>query len=179
MIERYIRAVGGAERLKGIQSQRRTGHLLEEGRTIPLDGLWSAEGKWALSLQQAPDVTERFGFTGSFGWHAERGEVGQLPEPLVVVISLALDPQLPLRLTGFLAKLAASEKPAGERSVDVLAGETISGLKVRLAFDSATGLLVTFNDTAFEDYREVDGLKYPFCLHCPTRHPGTFRADRE
>jgi hypothetical protein len=170
VIERYIQAVGGGEKLKAVRSQRRIGQLLEGPRPVPLEGAWSEEGKWSLALQQAPGVLERFGFNGSFGWHAERGEVGQLPEPLVVVISLALDPQLALRLAAPFSRLAALKEPQGEKPVDVLEGQTASGMKVRLTFDSDTGLLVRFNDTVFEDYREVDGVKHPFAV---TVRPGT------
>jgi hypothetical protein len=171
VLDRYIKAMGGADRLKAIQSQLRTGQLLEESRTVPLEAMWSAQGKWALNLQQAPGITERFGFTGSFGWHAERGEVGQLPEPLVTVISLALDPQLPLHLTGLFARLTtAAEQLSQARREDVLEGETTSGMKARLVFDSTTGFLVRFNETIFGDHREVDGVMLPFAV---TIRPGT------
>jgi len=177
VLDRYIQAVGGSERLKPVQSQGRRGQLLDNNRKTPFYGVWSAEGKWALSLEQGPGVLEQFGFNGSFGWHAERGDVGQLPEPLVAGISMALDPQLAFKLAGFFGRLAvAQEEPAGERRVTVLEGETIGGARARLTFDSATGLLLSFNHTVFEDYRDVEGVKYPFAIAI---RPGTkARFDR-
>jgi hypothetical protein len=143
----------------------RHGKLREGAEKTALRGVWSAEGKWSLTLESTNAVPERFGFSGAFGWPAERGRVGQLPEALVAVLSMTLDPQSPLRLESQLTKLAPPRnKQLGERQAKVLEGETASGMKAILTFDAATGLLLRFNDTTFDDYREAGGVLIPFAV---------------
>jgi hypothetical protein len=66
----------------------------------------------------------------------------------------------------------------------VLDGMTTDGKRMRLSFDGATGLLVrrvTFTTSMvglipdqvdFEDYREIDGVKFPFTARASTIEVG-------
>lgn len=165
LIQRYIQALGGREKLNTIRTHIRRGKLREEQNTSSIRGIWSAEGKWLMILEPAQGPSERFGFNGSFGWHAERGRVEQLPEPLVSAISMALDPQFALGLERQFKKLARPvEQRSKERQLKVVEGEMSSGAKAVLAFDAQTGLLWKWNETAFHDYRELDGALFPFAV---------------
>lgn len=171
LIDGYIESSGGRAKLKAIRTQIRHGSLREGGKATPLRGIWSAPGKWLLVLDPTNAVPERFGFTGSVGWHLERGQVGQLPEPLVMGLSLALDPQLALRLESLFMKLPAPrEERSGDRHVKLVEGQTTSGMKALLTFETKTGLLIRINETVFDDYREVEGVWLPFAV---TIQPGT------
>ncbi len=177
VIEAYLGALGGRERLRAVRTQLRHGELREGGGAIAVRGAWSAEGRWLLTLNPADSTPERFGFNGSAGWHAERGKVDPLPEPLLVALALAVDPHGPLRLERGLRKLTPPRaERLGDREVRVLEAATTSGMNLVLKFDAETGLLRQFNETILDDYREVGGVRFPFSI---TIKPGTeVRFDR-
>lgn|GEM_PF-849827 len=56
------------------------------------------------------------------------------------------------------------EQKVGGRAVYVIEATPAEGNSERWYFDVQTGLLVRLNETFFDDYREVDGVKLPFSL---------------
>jgi hypothetical protein len=176
VLDRYVLAAGGAERLQAVKSQIRIGQLIERNLPAPLRGVWSS-GQWSLTITHGPEFTERFGFNGTYGWHVERGDVGQLPEPLVMLVSRVLDPRLPLHLVAMMQNAGTPrEEMFGDRPVLVMEAELKSGAKAVLTFDSKTGLLVRMDD----GIRGVPGSRrdvVSFCHKGAPGHRSPFRAD--
>jgi hypothetical protein len=62
----------------------------------------------------------------------------------------------------FRALTLKGKEEVGGAEALLVEATTAEGATVRLYFDARTGLLVRRDQTYFEDFREVDGLKLPF-----------------
>ncbi len=165
VIDRYVLALGGRDRLLAVRTQSRAGELRESERSVPFHATVAAGEKWSIILQPSESEIQRFGFDGSIGWMTERGEVRQLPEAQVLLFTAVLDPHLALRLTQLFTRIAVSaEKAPDDGPTCLLKAETRSGAEWTLVFDTKTGLLQRLGDIRFGDYREVDGVMVPFSV---------------
>lgn len=179
ILDKYIQAVGGAQRLANLKSWVAKGTSAgygPENEPRPLE-IYSRAGARSMIVRTASgDITTTY--DGVSAWIAA---------PLRPVDVLALSPQEVdgLKLEADLA-LPAGIKQAlkdwrtglatviNDREVQVVQGTTARGGTATLYFDSETGLLVRhvrYNDspvgrisrqTDYSDYRDVAGVKLPF-----------------
>ena len=182
ILDRYIQAAGGAQKLAGLNSIYGKG--IYEGfdtdsLKVPAELFAQAPGQRSMvaHLSLGDSITT---YDGRAGWIAG-------PDKPVPVLAVPAGPDLDtLRLDAALAfpggiKQALSQWKTGfpntainDRDVDVLEGQTARGTRVKVFFDKETGLVarvVRFADTVvgivpvqtdFLDYRDVSGFKIPF-----------------
>jgi galactose mutarotase-like enzyme len=73
-----------------------------------------------------------------------------------------------LDLPRLYAKMTLKGKEKiGDAEAHVVEAATAGGYPTRLYFDAATGLLLRRDAVTFEDYREVDGVLFPFTQRGP------------
>jgi carboxyl-terminal processing protease len=170
IIERYVKSVGGPQALARISSRVSKGKI--EGIYMgikfggPLEILEKTPDR-SVTILRMPNVGEvRKGFTGEYGYEQvplfgfRKLDSYELAETkLTSALNLGAD------LKRLYRKLVLDGKAmVGASQANVIQATTADGLPVKLYFDIATGLLVRRDDTFFEDFREVDGVKVPFTV---------------
>jgi photosynthetic reaction center cytochrome c subunit len=184
ILDKYIQALGGAQRLAGIKS------FIATGTSVGYEGLGGG-GQFQI-LGKAPDQRavqiifkdhpERGdstrAYNGSAGWiKSPRGLLGQYELAGSELDGLRLEAQLafPGQIKQVLTNLRAGNPDSINGSdVDVVQGTGPRGVLATLYFDKQSGLLVRLVrygrspvgrvpvQSDYSDYRDVGGVKFPF-----------------
>jgi len=183
ILDGYLQAIGGAERLAGVTSFVATGTYqgYDDYEKSPLEVYARAPGQRATVVQGAFGESA-WVFDGRNGWVAAPRAVAPVPVmPLTggdlggarVEAELAF----PARIKQMLVEWRVGFPLAidGDRELRVVQGKlTAGGLPIKLYFDPETNLLVRlvyYNDTPvgriptqidYADYRDVAGIRMPF-----------------
>jgi carboxyl-terminal processing protease len=163
VIEKYLAAIGGEKALLKLTSRISVGtvEISAMGLTGTAELFEQAPNESTLTMNVAGLGTMRQTSDGQSEW---------LQDPLMGLV------RFPSRFSAetdrfhreiALQKITASlrfEGPAkvGDRDALVLSRGYEGGETERLFFDVETGLLLRRNNTYYEDYRELDGVKLPF-----------------
>ena len=181
ILDKYLQALGGAQRLAGLTSfvAKGTVHEVGEPDTNPVEIYAQSPARLSTIVRTMNGVTTTV-CDGSAVWIAapyEDEPVPLLPLSGGVLDGAKLDAQLnfPAQikrlLTGWRVGYPYS---IGETETEVVQGLTAAGSPVKLYFDPQSGLLVRqvrYASTAvgalptqvdYSDYREVAGVKIPF-----------------
>jgi hypothetical protein len=173
---KYIAAIGGQANVDKIKSRTVRGTVAQPNGTVTFDISQGAPDKFHITATTPTGAFER-GFTGSVGW--EKGpqgvralapaEVAQLQNSIGLLRHIRLKEQ-------FTSMRWSGIQLIGDRTTHVVIGTTADNRQERLFFDAQTGLLlrrISYMSTLlalipdqidFEDYRDVDGVKFPFIV---------------
>jgi outer membrane lipoprotein-sorting protein len=182
VLDKYIRAVGGAERLATMTSFIGEGTYkgFDDFETFPLQIFSKAPNQRTTILHsQYGDVTTTY--DGRSGWLAAPTETKPQPvmgltggnlEGVGVEAELAFPAQIKRVLSGWVV---GPLTVIGDREVRIVQGKKASGTPIKLYFDEESGLLVRVVRYSaetpvgrvpiqidYEDYRDVSGIKMPF-----------------
>jgi photosynthetic reaction center cytochrome c subunit len=181
ILDRYIQALGGSERLAALTSFAAQGTYEgfdTELEKVPVDVFAKAPGQRTTIVHTLRGDSTRT-FDGRAGWIAGPGK----PVPLLTLTGkdldgLKLDAELsfPAGIKQALGRLRTGFPKAaiGGREVQIIQGTGAGGSRVKLFFEKESGLLVRvvrYTETAvgvvptqtdYSDYREVAGVKMPF-----------------
>jgi outer membrane lipoprotein-sorting protein len=182
VLDKYIAAVGGAARLKGLTAFTAEGIYsgYDDFEQFPVQVFARAPNQRTTILRsQYGDVTTAF--DGRSGWLASPAEIK--PTPVIVLnggnlegtaleAELSFPGQIKQTLTDWIVGPLTS---IGDRQARIVQGRKASGTPIKLYFDEESGLLVRViryssqspvgrvpTQIDFEDYRDVDGIKFPF-----------------
>jgi outer membrane lipoprotein-sorting protein len=181
VLDRYIQAAGGAERLASLASfaARGTYRGFDDQDKSRLEIFAKAPGlRTTIVHTLSGDSTTAY--DGHAGWIA--APETEKPLPLLAVTGqeldgLKLEAELlfPARIKQALGKWrVGAPATIADREVQVVQGTTAGGATATLCFDSESGLLVRlvrFSESPvgrivtqvdYADYREVSGVKMPF-----------------
>src|SRR5579863_1963322 len=184
ILDKYIQALGGAQRLTGIKS------FIATGTSVGYEGLGG--GGQFLICGKAPDQrmvqivfkdhpergNSTRAYNGSAGWiKSPRGLLGEYELAGGELDGLRLEAQLafPGQIKQVLTNLRAGNPDTVNGSdVDVVQGTGPRGVLATLYFDKQSGLLVRLVrygrspvgrvpvQSDYSDYRDVGGVKFPF-----------------
>ncbi len=205
VLDRYIAALGGRAALEAVTSRVSRGTLLRpavvdsgtpkaravnRGREDPLEMVQEAPGKLTL-IVGPPDrrIVQTFdGVSGTL--KTPDGERPLAPEEIARAAALAdLRKELTLRDRAVKGRVTGKDKIDG-RDVILVRDTAADGNPETLAFDAETGLLrrrIVYQpiflgpdpeQTDYEDYRDVGGVKVPFIVktsYLDDNHLGTTR----
>jgi hypothetical protein len=183
IIDKYIQALGGAQRLSSVTSF--TGQGMYQGfetafAKIPVDVFAKAPDQRATVVHML-DGDSTTTYDGHVGWVAAPDTMK--PIPFIQLTGGDLDGakldaavSFPARIKTLLSDwLVGFPEMINDHEVQVIQGRlTPNGLPVKLYFDSASGLLVRMvhysnspvgvNPTQvdYSDYRDVSGIRMPF-----------------
>ena len=182
VLDKYIAAVGGAERLKGLTSVIAEGTYtgFDDFDAYPVEVFAKAPNQRTVILHsQYGDNTTTV--DGRSGWQATPTEVkpvavmaltGGNLEGAAIEAELSFPGQIAQVLTNWIVGPLAA---IGDREARIVQGKKVSGAPVKLYFDEESGLLVRVvryssdspvgrvpTQIDFEDYRDVSGIKFPF-----------------
>jgi photosynthetic reaction center cytochrome c subunit len=182
VLDRYIAAVGGAARLKGLTAFTAEGIYsgYDDFEQFPVQVFAKAPNQRTTILRsQYGDVTTAF--DGRAGWLASPTEIKPTPvialtggnlEGTAVEAELSFPGQIKQVLSNWIV---GNLTVIGDRQARIVQGKKASGTPIKLYFDEESGLLVRLvryssgspvgrvpTQIDFEDYREVSGIKFPF-----------------
>lgn len=177
ILAKYVQAVGGKEAIEKVKTRVIKGASVSaNGQSFPLEINFVAPDKYTLSVS-LPQSASTQKFNGSAGWLKNAREDRAMENAdLAKAKSLAWSLELlqlkePYPRMGF----AGTEK-VGDRECNVLQMRLQDGRRVRFSFDKESGLLlrrvvqtvtpigIDPEQTDYEDYREVDGVKVPHTI---------------
>jgi photosynthetic reaction center cytochrome c subunit len=175
ILNKYITAIGGQAAVGKLKTLTMLGtYAGASGETIPYEVHLSAPDKFLIRATIPQGVVER-GFDGKVGWEKSARGVAELPAVTLNELKSIFHFYRNLKLKEQFSQLRfAGREKIGDRDVIVLTGRTVDTRRERLFFDAETGLLlrrieytptmigVIPNQTDFEDYRDVAGVKLPF-----------------
>ena len=185
-IEKYVQALGGQAAIQKIETRVDTGTLEVPSRNMhsKIEIYRKAPDK-ILTIVHGPRGDSSQGYNGTTGWQARGGEVEELSgDDLIRVKDLAaFNPGLSLKKNYAHLEVKDVAKIGGHDAYRVIASrasgsadqyyfDTQSGLLLRVSIQNDSPLGATPQDTDYEDYREVSGVKVPFSIRV-TRPDGT------
>ena len=182
ILDRYIQAIGGAQRVATLTSFLARGMYqgFDDYQKYPFDVYGQAPGRRTTIMHGAfGDIT--WAFDGRDGWAAAPPVTAPVPVVPLTGGDLAgarVEAELafPARIKQMLVEWRVGD-PAiiDDQEFQVVQGKLApGGLPIKLYFDPMTGLLVRlvyFNDTPvgriptqidYSDYRDVSGIRMPF-----------------
>jgi hypothetical protein len=205
ILEKYVQALGGKAAIESIRNRTTRLTLLKPklvNAGTPSAAMIARAEAWTVEItQQAPDkylsvtttpdgvITQ--GFNGAVGWVKTASGQRAMSSAALAQIKRQSDLQQELKLKERYAKLTVTGKETlADRAAWVIDALTPEQRREQLFFDVQTGLLLrrlvltrtTLGDdpeqTDYEDYRAVDGVKLPFKItvsYLDDNHYGTAR----
>ena len=185
ILDKYIQALGGAQRLAGISSFAGKGTYEgfdTEGDEFPVEIYAKAPNQRTTIVHLRAGDNVRT-FDGRNAWNTSAGTL--LPVPVFALTggdlegakldaSLSFPQQIKQTLKNWRTGFPSTS--IDDKEVDVVQGSSTDNTPVKLYFDKKTGLLVRqvrYTETAlglnptqvdYADYRDVSGVKMPFRL---------------
>jgi hypothetical protein len=185
ILDKYIQALGGAQRLAGITSIVGKGNYEgfdTEGDKFPVEVYAKApnERTTIVHLRAGDNVRT---YDGRNAWNTSAGTLLPVPvfsltggdlEGAKIDATLSFPGQIKQVLKDWRTGFPSAS--VDDKDVDVIQGSSADGTPVKLYFDKKTSLLlrqVRYTDTAlglnptqidYADYRDVSGVKMPFTL---------------
>jgi hypothetical protein len=176
VFERYVEAVGGREAASRLKTRVMKGtREASQGRVWPMEVTTREPGQFVMAVRIPEQGTFTQALDGAGGWvsnpRATRAlsasELSDVRRVSRLLDTFKLDGPSPSM------RVAGREK-VGDRETVVVEDGPAPAVRERLFFDAETGLLLRRQDfadavlfpipeqTDFEDYREVDGVRLPF-----------------
>jgi hypothetical protein len=182
VLDKYIEAIGGADRLRRLTSVVAKGTYIGygEAQTVPVEIHARAPDQLTTIIRTFNGLSTST-YDGRNGWSAVPD--AETPIPLRALVGGELDGArldaqfaFPAGVKQFLTDWrGAMPATLGEdRDVYVIQGSSVSGSPVKLYFDAESGLLVrqvryaeaflgrNMTQIDYDDYRDVAGIKMPF-----------------
>ncbi len=185
VLKKYVEAIGGQAAIDKLKTRSAKGTIVQaNGNSLQFELYQAAPDKFYFLVTTSQGRFER-GFNGQVAWErtargvreVNGGELANFKagNSLFSLINLKEQYARPPR---------ARRDKIGDRDVFVVDGATTEGKRMRLYFDATTGLLVRRvtgtpsmigvipEQVDFEDYREIDGVKFPFTARASTIEVG-------
>jgi hypothetical protein len=175
ILEKYVTALGGAEKIKSVTSRVAKGVISVAGKESPVE-VFTKAPNFRVTITHNGETSSYTAFDGTAGWMGNTGRPAREMSPTESLAS-GLDSEfyLSLRMKEMFPQLRAGRPDKiGDVPVVSLNATRPGQPPVRFFFDANTGLLarmVRYADTAvgrmptqidYADYREIDGVKTPF-----------------
>ncbi len=180
IIDNHVKAIGGKEALAKVSSRVAKGKL--DIAAANISGTFESQNKGpnlsSMTAELANFGLVRQGFDGTVAWEANP-MVGLREKSGVELADAKLEAELhrELKMKELFPKLEVKGKEkVGDKETYVVLATPKEGTPITLYFDAQSWLLLKDaaeretpegkvpTQTFYEDYREVDGMKFPFKL---------------
>lgn len=191
IFSKYATALGGQTAIDKLKSRTAKGTITQaNGNSFQFELSQAAPDKFDLVVTTPQGTIER-GFNGQVGWEKTARGVREITGAELINFRAANGLFSLLKLKEQYSKPPRVRKDKiGERDVYIVDGTTTDNRRMRLYFDAASGLLLRRTTTMptiigiipdeidLEDYREADGLKFPFTARAATVEVGNPTSTR-
>lgn len=166
ILERYIQALGGRAAIEKLTTRMCTGRFVDDlswtdppVQTHPLEALAKIPDRWVTTIQVSKGI-EQNGFDGRIGWKVNPDRIERDDRMSRSWLGYLLNPQGALTIREYFPGMTLRAKNiSGGREVYMVKNRTEN----ILYFDVESGLLTQIGSSwELQDYREVDGVKFPF-----------------
>ncbi len=177
ILKKYVDAIGGQAAIDKITSRVMKGEVTTaDGNSATYEVMQVAPDKGYESFVTPRGSMER-AYTGAAAWEKNAEGVHELigQQLLELRLSMQLFRNLKLKEQYTTLRMAGRDR-IGDRPAIVVLGTTPDKKRERLFFDAESGLLlrrITYLETMigvipqqtdFDDYRDVEGVKFPFMI---------------
>jgi hypothetical protein len=191
IFSKYAAALGGQTAIDKLKSRAVKGTITQaNGNSFQFELSQAAPDKFYL-LVTTPQGTIERGFNGQVGWEKTARGVREITGAELINFKTSNGLFTLLKLKEQYSKPPRVRKDKiGDRDVYVVDGTTTDNRRMRLYFDATSGLLLRRTTTMptivgiipdqidLEDYREADGLKFPFTLRAALLEVGNPTSTR-
>ena len=191
IFNKYAAALGGQTAIDKLKSRTAKGTITQaNGNSFQFELTQAAPDKFYLLVTTQQGTIER-GFNGQAGWEKTPRGVREITGAELINFKAANGLFSLLKLKEQYSRPPRVRKDKlGDRDVYIVDGTTTEDRRLRLYFDAASGLLLRRITTMptivgiipdqidLEDYREADGLKFPFTTRAATLEPGNPTSTR-
>jgi len=191
IFSKYAAALGGQAAIDKLKSRTVKGTVTQaNGNSYQFELSQAAPDKFYL-LVTTPQGTIERGFNGQVGWEKTARGVREITGTELINFKAANGLFSLLKLKEQYSKPPRVRKDKlGDRDVYIVDGTTTENRRMRLYFDATSGLLLRRTTTMstmigiipdqieLEDYREMDGLKFPFTARAATLEVGNPSSTR-
>ncbi|MFN7944533.1 MAG: c-type cytochrome [Blastocatellia bacterium] len=178
ILDKYTQAVGGADAAAKLSSRVLKGsYLTARNQSFPLELKIAGPDKWVQTMTVPGAGAQSVGVNGSASWLKDNRENRPLSPLELSRFSSQAKALEPLQIAAPYPRLNFGGKTkVGDREAWILGGMTPDRKRVRYFFDTQTGLLLRRTvisetvvgqdpeQTDYEDYRDVNGVKIPFTI---------------
>jgi len=175
LFNKHLAAIGGQAAIDKLKSRVVKGTIVQaNGNSLQFELYQVAPDKFYQIITTPQGTIER-GFNGTVGWEKTARGVREITGSQLADLRAANNLFALIKLKEQLTRTrVAGKDKIGDREVYVVNATGIDGKRQRLFFDAETGLLlrrITYTPTMigvipeqvdFEDYRDVDGVRFPF-----------------
>ncbi len=185
ILNKYVTALGGQAAIDKLKTKSMTGTFSgANGITANFQVEQAAPDKFHVSATFEGGGMER-GFNGTAGWEKSGANMRDLPPPALADLKAVYGMFADVKLKQQFTRMTVRKDKLNDRDVFVVMASTADGRRERLYFDAEGGLLlrrasatqtplgIVPQQTDFEDYRDVDGVKLPFTIKSFTIEQGT------
>jgi predicted Zn-dependent peptidase len=165
----YIKAIGGEEAVKDIESVYMIAQAELQGQKMDLETKVTSSGKSSTVVSMAGNVMQKQIFNGATGFVAAQGQKIPFTEEQVTAAKAEAHPFPEMMAKN--ATVAGIEDVDGEEAYAVKMDENTtnyyskeSGLKIKQVKTMKQGPQTVTIPITYSDYREVEGVKFPFGL---------------
>jgi len=191
IFNKYAAALGGQTAIDKLKSRIAKGTITQaNGNSFQFEVSQAAPDKFYLLLTTPQGTIER-GYNGQVGWEKTARGVREITAGELVNFKATNGLFTLLKLKVQYSKPPRVRKDKlGDRDVYIVDGTTVDNQRLRLFFDAASGLLLRRMTTTstmvgiipdqldLEDYRDADGLKFPFTARAATLEVGNPTSTR-
>ena len=191
IFSKYAAALGGQAAIDKLKSRTAKGTVTQaNGNSFQFELSQAAPDKFYLLVTTQQGTVER-GFNGQVGWEKTARGVREITGAELINFKAANGLFTLLKLAEQYSKPPRVRKDKlGDRDVYIVDGTTTDNRRMRLYFDATSGLLLRRTTSMptivgiipdqidLEDYREADGLKFPFTARAATLEVGNPTSTR-
>ena len=191
IFSKYAEAVGGQAAIDKLKSRTAKGTVTQaNGNAFQFEMSQAAPDKFYLFVTTPQGTIER-GFNGQTGWEKTAAGVREITGAELINFKSANGLFSLLKLKEQYSRPPRVRKDKlGDRDVYIVDGTTTDNRRMRLYFDATSGLLLRRATTMstmvgiipdqidLEDYREADGLRFPFTARAAVLEVGNPTSTR-
>ena len=191
IFSKYAAALGGQTVIDKLKSRTAKGAITQaNGNSFQFELTQAAPDKFYL-LVTTPQGTVERGFNGQVGWEKTARGVREVTGTELINFKTSNSLFSLLKLKEQYSRPPRVRKDKlGDRDVFIVDGTTTDNRRMRLYFDATSGLLlrrittmttmvgIIPDQVELEDYRDSDGLKFPFTARAATLEVGNPTSTR-
>jgi len=176
ILSKYTNAIGGQAAIEKLKTRMMKGtYTLANGATGTYEVTQSAPDKFHIARGSQQEVAEQ-GFNGVAGWNKDARGVADMRADQLADLKNEYQFFRDLKFKEQYTRINLRRDQLNGREVFVVTGVRADKKRDRLFFDADSGLLLRRigytetplgmlpDQTDYEDYREVDGVKVPFTV---------------
>jgi Photosynthetic reaction centre cytochrome C subunit len=178
VLDKYVQGLGGEAAFKKLNTRVMKGaQITSDGTNIPLETYQAAPNKLVTILTTPRQGVMMSGYNGTTGWSKNARGQREMSGAQLALMKRAADFYGDIKPREAFPNLTVTgREKINEREAIVLTSKVSDTRTEKLYFDTQTGLLLRIlritqtllapipEQTDFEDYREVDGIKLSFTI---------------